>query len=41
MAKRDTGVGKMKRTHSRKTKKRLAIKKETLARIAAKRGKHK
>lgn len=39
MAKRDTGVGKMKRTHSHKTKKRLAIKYEMLAQKASK--KHK
>ncbi|MFH1769651.1 MAG: hypothetical protein ABH833_03220 [Parcubacteria group bacterium] len=31
MAKRDTGVGKRKRSKSRKTKKRLAIKAEMLA----------
>ena len=31
MAKRATGVGKRKRTHSHKTKKRLAIKAEMLA----------
>lgn len=31
MAKRATGVGKRKRTHSYKTKKRLAIKSEMLA----------
>jgi hypothetical protein len=36
MAKRDTGVGKMKRTHSYKTKKRLAAKREMLARKASK-----
>jgi hypothetical protein len=39
MAKRDTGVGKMKRTSSRKTKKRLAIKHEHLTALAAKRNK--
>jgi len=32
MAKRATGIEKMKKTRSRKTKKRLAIKKEMLAR---------
>jgi hypothetical protein len=31
MAKRDTGVGKMRKTHSKKTKKRLEIKKQMLA----------
>lgn len=31
MAKRSTGVGKMKTTRSKKTKKRLAVKKEMLA----------
>jgi len=31
MAKRDTGVGKKKRTHSYKTKKRLEIKHKMLA----------
>jgi len=31
MAKRPTGVGKMKKTHSHKTKKRLAIKYAMLA----------
>jgi len=31
MAKRPTGVGKMKKTHSYKTKKRLATKREMLA----------
>jgi len=40
MAKRDTGVGKMKTSRSKKTKKRLAIKAEMLAKKAAKR-KHK
>lgn len=39
MAKRDTGVGKMKKSHSRKTKKRLAIKAEMLAKRAAKKRK--
>jgi len=39
MAKRDTGVGKMKRTHSYKTKKRRAIKNEMLALKASKRHK--
>lgn len=37
MAKRDTGVGKRKKTHSHKTKKRLAIKAEMLAKKASKR----
>jgi len=36
MAKRRTGVGKMKKTHSPKTKKRLAIKHELLAKKADK-----
>ena len=36
MAKRSTGVGKMKKSKSHKTKKRLAIKKEMLAKKAAK-----
>jgi hypothetical protein len=31
MAKRDTGVGKMKKSHSYKTKKRLEIKRQMLA----------
>ena len=39
MAKRDTGVGKMKRSHSYKTKKRLAVKREMLAKKVSK--KHK
>jgi hypothetical protein len=39
MAKRDTGVGKMKRSHSHKTKKRLEIKKQMLAEKALKRHK--
>jgi len=37
MAKRATGVGKMRKTHSHKTKKRLAIKREMLAQKAKKR----
>ena len=40
MGKRETGVGKMKKSRSRKTKKRLAIKREMLAKKLAKR-KHK
>jgi len=40
MAKRTTGVGKHKRTHSRKTKKRLEIKRLMLEAKASKR-KHK
>jgi hypothetical protein len=36
MAKRDTGVGKRKKTHSHKTKKRLEIKREMLAQKASK-----
>jgi len=39
MAKRDTGVGKKKKSHSRKTKKRLAIKAEMLAKRAGKKRK--
>jgi hypothetical protein len=39
MAKRDTGVGKKKRTHSYKTKKRLEKKREMLAEKASKRHK--
>jgi hypothetical protein len=39
MAKRSTGVEKMKKSRSKKTKKRLAIKKEMLAKKAAKRRK--
>jgi len=39
MAKRDTGVGKMKRSHSYKTKKRLAVKRKMLAKKVSK--KHK
>jgi hypothetical protein len=38
MAKRDTGVGKHKRFHSPKTKKRLAVKAEMLAVKAKKKG---
>lgn len=38
MAKRDTGVGKHKRFHSLKTKKRLAVKEEMLAVKAKKKG---
>jgi hypothetical protein len=41
MAKRNTGVGKMKKSKSHKTKKRLAAKKEMLAQKAAKRSKGK
>ncbi|MDO8657884.1 MAG: hypothetical protein Q7K55_04040 [Candidatus Levybacteria bacterium] len=37
MAKRATGVGKRKRTHSYKTKKRLEIKRQMLAERAKKR----
>lgn len=37
MAKRRTGVGKMKRTTSKKTPKRLAAKKEKLRELATKR----
>ncbi|HUD09890.1 MAG TPA: hypothetical protein VMR77_03780 [Patescibacteria group bacterium] len=36
MAKRDTGVGKMKKTHSYKTKKRLEVKRQMLLRTATK-----
>ncbi len=36
MAKRKTGVGKMKTTRSKKTKKRLAVKREMLAKKASK-----
>jgi hypothetical protein len=36
MAKRDTGVGKMKKSHSYKTKKRLEIKRKMLALKASK-----
>jgi len=39
MAKRSTGIEKGKTSHSKKTKKRLAIKKEMLAKKAAKRRK--
>jgi len=39
MAKRRTGVGKMKKTHSPKTKKRLAKKHEMLAERASKKNK--
>ena len=39
MAKRATSVGNNKKSHSHKTKKRLAIKKETLATLAEKRRK--
>ena len=39
MAKRQTGVGKKTKSKSRKTAKRLAIKQEMLAKLAAKRGK--
>lgn len=39
MAKRATGVGKMKKTHSHKTKKRLEIKKQMLALKESKRRK--
>lgn len=38
MAKRPTGVGKRGRTHSPKTKKRLAIKREMIAAKKKKRG---
>lgn len=40
MAKRATGIEKMKKSHSKKTKKRLAIKREMLAKKLAKK-KHK
>ncbi len=36
MAKRETGVGKMKTSRSKKTKKRLEIKREMLAKKASK-----
>lgn len=36
MAKRDTGINKVKTSRSRKTKKRLAIKREMLAKKASK-----
>lgn len=39
MAKRSTGVGKKKKTHSHKTKKRLEIKKQMLAAKANKKKK--
>jgi len=39
MAKRDTGLGKKKKSRSHKTKKRLAIKYEMLAKKASKRRK--
>lgn len=39
MAKRETSVGNNKKSHSHKTKKRLAIKKQTLATLAGKRRK--
>jgi len=39
MAKRATGVGKMKTSRSKKTKKRLAIKQEMLAKKAGKKRK--
>jgi hypothetical protein len=39
MAKRATGVGKMKKTHSYKTKKRLTAKREMLAKKASKKRK--
>jgi len=35
MAKRATGVGKVRKSHSKKTKKRLAIKREMLAKKKA------
>lgn len=41
MAKRRKAVGKMKRSHSHKTKKRLEIKKQMLAEKASKRHKKK
>ena len=41
MAKRDTGLGKGKKSRSHKTKKRLAKKREMLAEKAAKRKKRK
>lgn len=40
MAKRTTGVGKRKKTHSRKTQKRLEAKQAMLDAKAAKRGQH-
>jgi len=39
MAKRDTGVGKKKKSRSHKTKKRLEIKREMLAKKASRRHK--
>jgi len=39
MGKRETGVGKNKKSHSHKTKKRLAIKREMLAKRAGKKRK--
>tara|TARA_Y100000310_G_C20689331_1_gene821176 strand:+ start:787 stop:906 length:120 start_codon:yes stop_codon:yes gene_type:complete len=39
MAKRSTGIEKRKKSHSKKTKKRLAIKREMLAKKAAKKRK--
>ncbi len=41
MAKRKNGVGKMRKTHSHKTKKRLAVKKVMLAEKKAKQSKNK
>ena len=41
MAKRATGVGKNKTSHSKKTQKRLAVKREMLAKKAAKGNKKK
>jgi len=41
MAKRKNGVGKMKKTHSHKTKKRLAIKRAMLAAKKKKKGEKK
>jgi hypothetical protein len=41
MAKRPTSVGNNKKSHSHKTKKRLAIKKQTLEALSAKRKKRK
>lgn len=41
MAKRETGIEKMKKTRGRKTAKRLTIKHEMLAARAAKKGKKK
>lgn len=39
MGKRETGVGNMKKSHSKKTKKRLAIKREMLAKKVSRRHK--